>query len=233
MNEKSIREKKFVLAERRIAILKKYFYNPTSRFGVNLGPDKGGSAECTDMHTLLMGHLLGSDSEKKSVILVKPKNKAPYKKIGIFRVGFYSPGKDGQTKWTLIDFDGGSKKSSPLKDPLAAAIATLRKLQDVGIAAHLERSGSGEGWHIWIFFEKPIPCGQARNLGLLFAPKDAPLEKDGYAKPEKNLGIEVFPKQSSLKEGDFGNYVWLPWWSNAPKGANQFYHEGVSDVETI
>ncbi len=56
---------------------------------------------------------------------------------------------------------------------------------------------------------------------MQFAPKDASLQNGGYADPEKNKGIEVFPKQSQLKPGDLGNYVWLPFSVNAPNGANQ------------
>jgi len=231
MSNKENRKKTFLLAENRIALFVEYFFNETSRFGVNLG-SSGGSAECEDIRGLLRGHLLGSEASAVTVT-VKPKNKKPYVRSGRYRVGLYAPGQDGNTKWALLDFDGGKKKAFPLQDPMGVALSTLSKLREAGIAAYLEKSGSGDGWHIWIFFERPIPCGQARKLGLAFVPTDAPLVKGCKIKcadPEAGKGIEVFPKQSKFNKGDFGNYVWLPWWSNAPKGANRFYREGNCDA---
>jgi len=64
---------------------------------------------------------------------------------------------DETTAFLAIDFD----KTGWLDDVRAVA-ATCDRL---GVAHALERSRSGNGAHIWVFFERPIPASVARNLG--------------------------------------------------------------------
>jgi hypothetical protein len=55
------------------------------------------------------------------------------------------------------------------------------------------------------------------------------------ADARRACGIEIFPKQDKIKKkSGYGNLVWLPWWSGAPEGANEFYRlEGDSLVPFI
>ncbi|HTP25194.1 MAG TPA: hypothetical protein VMK12_05960, partial [Anaeromyxobacteraceae bacterium] len=74
---------------------------------------------------------------------------------------------------------------------------------------YLERSGGGQGWYLWCFFDPPTPAGKAQALGGALAPKEDPLADGRRADAGVNRGIEVFPKQKSRRSG-FGNLVWLP-----------------------
>ena len=45
------------------------------------------------------------------------------------------------------------------------ALAYLDACHAHGVPAVLERSRSGNGGHVWVFFEAPVPASQARALG--------------------------------------------------------------------
>ena len=76
---------------------------------------------------------------------------------GDFVAGVY-PLLPDETCWFLAaDFD---------KESWAAdALAMLETCRAKGVPAALERSRSGNGGHVWIFFSEPIPARTARQLG--------------------------------------------------------------------
>src|SRR5439155_10825905 len=45
------------------------------------------------------------------------------------------------------------------------ALAYLDACHAAGVPAALERSRSGDGAHVWVFFETPVPAATARSLG--------------------------------------------------------------------
>lgn len=147
---------------------------------------------------------------------------------GRFRLGTYAPGLDDTTRWLCIDFDGDGH-AGELQDPLATALRAHDAFIQAGLPAYIERSGGGKGWHLWCFFDPPIPAAKAQSIGYALVPKDALLTTGAIADPHSHRGIEVFPKQERLhrkgKKG-FGNLVWLPWWTGAPEGSNTFYRRG-------
>jgi hypothetical protein len=78
-------------------------------------------------------------------------------KIEPFIAGVY-PLMIGETCWFLAaDFDKQSWKRD--------ALAFLATCREKGVPAALERSRSGNGGHVWIFFSEPIPSSEARKLG--------------------------------------------------------------------
>lgn len=104
-----------------------------------------------------------------------------------------------ETCWFLaVDFD---KKT--WKDDAAAFRATCRELN---VPAALEQSRSGNGAHIWIFFERLIPAGLARRLGSLILTRT--MER------RHQLGLDsydrFFPNQDTMPKGGFGNLIALP-----------------------
>jgi hypothetical protein len=77
--------------------------------------------------------------------------------VGDHTIGIY-PLLQGETCWFLaVDFD----KKTWQKD--AAAFLTV--CRELNVPAALERSRSGNGGHVWIFFDRVIPATTARKLG--------------------------------------------------------------------
>src|SRR6202008_3648831 len=101
--------------------------------------------------------------------------------------------------WFLAaDFD----KKTWQEDALAY-IATCHKS---GIAAYLERSRSGNGGHVWIFFERATPAALARKLGCAMLTQT--MER------RHQLGLDsydrFFPNQDTMPKGGFGHLIALP-----------------------
>jgi len=84
--------------------------------------------------------------------------------------------------------------------------AFLRTCADWHIPAALERSRSGRGGHVWIFFDAPLPAGLARKLGAAILTRT--MER------RHQLGLDsydrFFPSQDTLPKGGFGNLIALP-----------------------
>ena len=115
-----------------------------------------------------------------------------------FTMGVY-PLLADETCWFLaVDFD----KSAWAED----AKTFLETCASYQVPAVLERSRSGNGGHVWIFFETPVPAVLARKLGALL------LTSTMNRRPE--IGMDsydrLFPSQDTLPRGGFGNLIALP-----------------------
>lgn len=100
--------------------------------------------------------------------------------------------------WLLAcDFDGGTWQLD--------ALALLAACRDWDVPAALERSRSGAGGHVWIFFSEQVAAGAARRLGAL-------LLRDAMEKREVDLASydRLFPNQDFLPQKGFGNLIALP-----------------------
>lgn len=75
-----------------------------------------------------------------------------------------------------------------------------------GVAAAIERSRSGRGGHVWIFFSEAIPAVLARKLGAAVLTRA--MER------RHQLGLDsydrFFPNQDTMPKGGFGNLIALP-----------------------
>lgn len=104
-----------------------------------------------------------------------------------------------ETCWFLaVDFD-----RSGWREDAAACLETCRRLS---IPAALERSRSGQGAHLWFFFEEPVPAALARRLGSHV------LTETMERRPEVGLASydRLFPNQDTMPQGGFGNLIALP-----------------------
>jgi superfamily II DNA or RNA helicase len=86
------------------------------------------------------------------------------------------------------------------------ALAFLNICKDHGVPAYLERSRSGNGGHVWIFFSTPIPATSARQLGVRL------LKETMVIRAEMDLASydRFFPSQDFLPRAGFGNLIALP-----------------------
>ncbi len=115
-----------------------------------------------------------------------------------FVIGVYPMLLDETCFFVAADFDGDS-----WQEDAQAYLATCRRLQ---VPALLERSRSGEGGHVWIFFKEAIPAVMARKLASHI------LTETMESRPE--IGFDsydrLFPNQDTLPRGGFGNLIALP-----------------------
>ncbi len=113
-------------------------------------------------------------------------------------IGVY-PLLQDETCWFLsVDFDKEHWKRD--------AKAYLETCATWNVPAALERSRSGNGGHVWIFFSEPIPSTEARKMG------SALLTETMEKHPE--IGFEsydrFFPNQDTMPAGGFGNLIAFP-----------------------
>jgi superfamily II DNA or RNA helicase len=117
---------------------------------------------------------------------------------GKITIGVYPLLFDETCLFLAVDFD-----KSTWKEDSKAFIETCRELN---IPASLERSRSGNGCHVWIFFESPIEASLARSLGTAILSRT--MEK------RHQIGFDsfdrMFPNQDTMPKGGFGNLIALP-----------------------
>ncbi len=113
--------------------------------------------------------------------------------IGIYPLMF------DETCWFLaVDFDGDHWYDD--------ALAFVTAANEMEVPAYVERSRSGKGGHIWIFFDRPLEASIARDLGATI------LTKAMNSRPELSFHSydRFFPNQSTMPKGGFGNLIALP-----------------------
>ena len=118
--------------------------------------------------------------------------------VGDHTIGIY-PLLQDETCWFLaVDFD---KKTWP-RD----AAAFLAVCCELNVPAALERSRSGNGGHVWIFFDQAIPATTARKLGCAILTR--------AMESRHQLGLDsydrFFPSQDTMPKGGLGNLIPLP-----------------------
>ena len=130
---------------------------------------------------------------------------------GDFVAGVY-PLLPGDTCWFLAaDFD----KASWAQD----ANALLETCQVKGVPAALERSRSGNGGHVWIFFSEPVSARLARQLGSILITETMERRPEiGFASYDR-----LFPNQDIMPLGGFGNLIALPLQNTARKMGNSVF----------
>ncbi|MBM7573606.1 TOTE conflict system archaeo-eukaryotic primase domain-containing protein [Aquibacillus albus] len=133
-------------------------------------------------------------------------------------VGIYPLLEDNTCYFLAVDFD---KKQ--WQDDVRAFIETSKNL---GLPYHIERSRSGEGAHIWFFFEKAINASLARKFGSIL------LSKTSEKRFEVGMDSfdRMFPNQDQLPKGGFGNLIALPLQKQAKiKGNSVFVNDSFQE----
>ena len=130
-------------------------------------------------------------------------------------VGLYAIMPDNNCSFLCTDFDDKSCKHG-YKDDVLAFVGVCRDWQ---IPYAIERSRSGNGAHVWIFFEEPLPAFKARRLGNAILTEA--MNHDG--RMSLNSYDRFFPNQDRMPEGGFGNLVALPLQGQARKNLNTVF----------
>jgi hypothetical protein len=113
-------------------------------------------------------------------------------------IGIYPLLKDNTSCFIAADFD----KENWIEE----CRTFLNTCKSNNIPAYLERSRSGNGGHIWVFFEQPYPANRSRKIIKTL------LEETGlFSLFDKSSSFDrLFPNQDSLSGKGFGNLIALP-----------------------
>jgi superfamily II DNA or RNA helicase len=110
-----------------------------------------------------------------------------------------------------IDFD-----KENWMDDVRAVMATCR---EEGVPAVVERSRSGNGGHVWVFFSEEIPAVLARKLGSSLITKTMARRYQIDMKSYDRL----FPNQDTMPKGGLGNLIALPLQKEAMQRRNSVF----------
>lgn len=144
-------------------------------------------AECPNRRYLpvtdetIRWHLSGQDNHRRDFVM-----------------GVYPMLRDETCFFLAVDLD-----KEHWRDDASAFLDTCRAMN---LPAALERSRSGNGGHIWLFFEQAIPAPLARQLGSHI------LTEMMERRPDIGLDSydRFFPNQDTLPQGGLGNLIALP-----------------------
>ncbi|MBU0715496.1 MAG: DEAD/DEAH box helicase [Verrucomicrobia bacterium] len=130
---------------------------------------------------------------------------------GRMTIGVYPLLQNETCHFLAVDFD----KSTWMED--VAAFTRVCNRHKITYA--MERSRSGNGAHVWFFFERPLPARLARRFGcaLLTETMDTrhQIGLDSYDR--------LFPSQDTMPKGQFGNLIALPLQAEPTRSCNSLF----------
>ena len=142
-------------------------------------------------------HLEGKDADGRDVI------------------GLYILNEDNTCHLLCTDFDDKNCEHGYQNDVLAF----IDVCKSWSIPCSVERSRSGNGAHVWIFFETSVLAVKARRLGNAILTEAMNRNgKIGFKSYDR-----FFPNQDTMPEGGLGNLVALPLQGNARKHGNSVF----------
>ncbi len=189
-------------AEQRIALFRSLFRGRDDVYAIRWESADGRSGYMPKADRDWKSYLRAKDEERKKVDRLTRKFRpltddvVRAHLVGEHTVGIY-PLLQDETCWLLaVDFD----KKTWQKD----ATAFLTVCHE--LPAALERSRSGNGGHVWIFFERAIPATTARKLGCAILTRTM--------ESRHQVGLDsydrFFPNQDTMPKGGLGNLIALP-----------------------
>ena len=130
---------------------------------------------------------------------------------GKITAGLYPMCQDDTCYLLAIDFDD---------DGWQKDISVLRNVcSELNIPIAAERSRSGDGAHLWFFFEEPIPAASARKFGsALLTYSMNKRHEIGFKSYDR-----FFPNQDTMPKGGFENLIALPLQMEPRKKGNSVF----------
>ena len=130
---------------------------------------------------------------------------------GRHTVGVYPILPDETCWFVAADFDKRTWRQD--------AEAFLAACRAKRVPAALERSRSGNGGHVWVFFAEPVPAILARRLGAHLLTETMERNPDiGFVSYDR-----FFPSQDTLPAGGFGNLIALPLAAGPRENGNSLF----------
>ena len=129
---------------------------------------------------------------------------------GDITIGIYPLLPGDICNFLVIDFDKKTYKQDVL--------AFWNTCDEFNIPIYVERSRSGNGAHVWMFFEESMPAKVARKVGNILLTKTMEkksLDLDSYDR--------IFPNQDTIPKGGFGNLIALPFQGKSAKLGNTVF----------
>ena len=142
-------------------------------------------------------------------------------------IGVYPLFPNNTCRFLVFDFDNHEKDSYKNDDANTdelwkSEVDALRRICEIsGIDALAERSRSGRGAHIWIFFKGAVPASLARAFGFALLDRGA----SSINLPSFRYYDRMYPSQDVLSR--LGNLVALPLQGQALKQGNSAFVDEV------
>lgn len=140
-------------------------------------------------------------------------------------IGVYPLLADNTCRFIVFDFDNHEKDGEKCDfantdNEWKEEVDTLRNICGVnGIDSLAERSRSGKGAHLWIFFQKPIEAALARKFGNALLRKG----EESFNLKSFRYYDRMLPMQDCLPAGGLGNLIALPLQGQALKEGNSAF----------
>lgn len=162
-------------------------------------------ADCTNRQwtpltqRALMEHLMGNKTDGSDVI------------------GMYPLFPDDTCRFLVFDFDDHANEQGERWKTDVAALRKICKQNEVPVL--VERSRSGNGAHVWLFFEEAIPASLARKFGSALLTKGA----SSVNLQDFKTYDRMLPAQEHLPPGGLGNLIALPLQGQALRQGNSAF----------
>lgn len=156
---------------------------------------------------LIKAHMNGTDPNGNDVVAIYPMLENNLCQLLVFDFDNHAKGAE-QEDYANID------------DRWKEEINALRRIcKNLDVDAVVERSRSGRGAHLWIFFKEMIPARLARKFGFALLEKGAESVNLKFFKYYDRM----IPTQDALPEGGLGNVIALPLQGMALKSGNSAF----------